>query len=88
MLDKILVEKLKSEKMILPRIKCPVCGKLVEVSNEGWLVDSYYEDKRGRKKREVRYFSWMHIVGHMISNKKQCKGSGQTPKLATAKIGG
>ena len=54
--------------------KCKSCGKLVEVSRDGWLVDSVV-----RGKREVRYTHWFHVVGHLHTNGKPCPGSGADP---------
>ena len=54
-------------------IKCNVCGKQVEISRDGWLVESY---QRGKK--EVRYTEWHHVVGHW-HGKRLCAGSGVSP---------
>ena len=54
--------------------KCKKCGKSVEVSRDGWLVDSIV-----RGKREVRYTHWFHVVGHLHTNGKPCPGSGADP---------
>lgn len=54
--------------------KCKSCGKSVEVSRDGWLVDSVV-----RGKREVRITNWFHVVGHLHTNGKLCPGSGADP---------
>lgn len=61
--------------------KCKGCGRNMEVSREGWLVDSVAR-KDGKPvipaKRDVKYFEWIHIPGHM-NGKKMCSGSGASP---------
>jgi len=54
----------------MSKIKCKVCGEQVEISRDGWLVESY---QRGKK--EVRYTEWHHVVGHW-HGKRLCAGSG------------
>lgn len=55
-------------------VKCKECGTLQEVSRDGWV-----EDVITKKKREVRYVEWIHVVGHWHSNGKLCPGSGESP---------
>jgi hypothetical protein len=67
-----------------PQIKCKACGQDIEISQDGWLLDEAKRDKRNNIiypiKREVKYFEWIHLVGHMNShNTKLCKGSGSSP---------
>jgi len=54
--------------------KCKSCGKSVQISRDGWLVDSFVMGKR-----EVRYTHWFHVVGHLHTNGKLCPGSGADP---------
>lgn len=55
--------------------KCKCCGKSVQLSRDGWLLDTIIKGKR-----EVRYVEWFHIVGHYGQNGKPCSGSGDVAR--------
>lgn len=58
----------------MEKAKCKGCGKRVDVSRDGWFVESYQSGKK-----EVKYTEWNHVVGHW-NGKHLCGGSGASPR--------